>query len=127
MPRQARLSRGWYGRIASVALVTLSALAAYEMRYTPSSPGFSEHFLTIVDTKAFPELPELVVRSHYTGIANVDYGLRFLVAAFLPGAAGFVKEFQVLQAYFLISFFAIISIHAVEAGRRANKRAWTYQ
>lgn len=126
MSRQARLSRGWYGRVASATLFGLSILATYEMRYTPASPGFSEHFVTIVDTKKYPERLELAIRSHYTGIANLDYGLRFLVAAFLPGAAGFVREFQVLQAYFLVSFFPIISIYAVEAGRRGNKRAWTY-
>ena len=123
---QQMQSRGWFGRVAAATFIGLSILATYEMRFTPSSPGWGEKFTDIVDSMRFPEQPELAIRSRYTSIPTLDYGLQFLVAAFLPGAAGFTKEFQVLQAYFLISFFPIIAIYSVEAGRRGNKRAWTY-
>jgi len=115
-----------FGKVAAATFIALSLLATYEMRITPSAPGWGEKLVDIVGTKGFSERPELLLRSRYTGIASVDYGLQFLVAAFLPGAAGFVKDFQVLQAYFLVSFFSIISIYSVEAGRRGNRRAWTY-
>ena len=119
-------SRGWFGRVAVTTFVGLSILATYEMRFTPAAPGWGQNFADIVDSMKFPEQPELAIQSRYTSITSLDYGLRFLVAAFLPGAAGFAKEFQVLQAYFLVSFFPIIAIYSVEAGRRGNKRAWTY-
>ena len=126
MPQQAALSRGWFGQLATAIFIALSALAAYEMRYTPAAPGWSENFNKIVDAMHYPEKPDLTIRSQYTGITSLDYGLQFLVAAFLPGAAGFFPEMQLLQAYFLLSFFAIISIYSVEAGRIGAKGSWIY-
>lgn len=98
-PQQGRLSRGWFGKMAAAIFIALAALATYELRITPSAPGWHLEFANIVEARKLPEQPELLLRTEYTGIASVDLGLQYLVAAFLPGAAGFVKDFEVLQAY----------------------------
>ncbi|KAF2644487.1 hypothetical protein P280DRAFT_374743, partial [Massarina eburnea CBS 473.64] len=57
----------------------------------------------------------------YTGIDGMDTFLQTLVTCFLPGVVGMDKGFQVLQMYFLVEFFPIITIFCVESGRAGNR------
>lgn len=117
-------SRGWPGRFAVLFFISLSALAVKEMRLSDAAAAVNDHMPAVVGSRIFPDKKHHL-REHYTGIASLDYGLQFLVAAFLPGAAGWDKGFQIQQIYFLVSFFAIIVTLSVEAGRKGNTRGWT--
>lgn len=114
-------TRRWLVNTAYITFSVLSAIALYEMRIKPGSYGFDTRFEAIVKARAFSEAPNLIIRENYTGISSIDYGLSFLVAAFLPGVAGFSREFQVQQIYFLFSFFPLITIYNIEAGRNSLK------
>ena len=117
-------SRGWPGRFAALFFLSLSILAAKEMRLGEVASALSEPMEAVVNSLTFPD-NKYHLRENYTGIAPLDFGLRFLVAAFLPGVAGWDKGFQIQQIYFLVSFFSIIAIWSVEAGRKRNARALT--
>lgn len=110
--------------MASAVLLALSATATYYMRLNHSAGlAVGEHFTTLAQTEnfIFPD-SEIVLRRSYTGIAAVDTGLSFLVAAFLPGASGLNKAFQLQQAHFLFSFMPVLAILSVEASRERNVR-----
>lgn len=117
-------SRGWSGRLAALFFLSLSLLAAKEMRLSGAASAVSGPMEAVVTSLNFPD-NEYRLRENYTGIAPLDFGLRFLVAAFLPGVAGWDKGFQIQQIYFLVSFFTIIAIWSVEAGRKRNSLALT--
>jgi hypothetical protein len=68
---------------------------------------------------------DVPVRSHYTGIRWFDFGLTFLVVAFTAGAGALDTGFWIHQLYFLVSFFAVISIWTVEACRDGNQKRYT--
>ena len=118
------LSRGWPGRFAALFFLSLSMLALKEMRLGKTASAVSEPMETVVKTLTFPDNKHRL-RETYTGIGPLDFGLRFLVAAFLPGVAGWDKGFQIQQIYFFASFFPIIAILSVEAGRKRNALALT--
>lgn len=117
-------SRGWPGYFAALFFASLSILAAYGMRFGQAASAVSEPMEAVANSLTFPD-NKVRLREKYTGIAPLDYGLRFLVAAFLPGVAGWDKGFQLQQIYFLFSFFPIISTWSVEAGRKGNTLALT--
>lgn len=76
----------------------------------------------IAKTARFSE-HDLPLRTTYTGITLLDNGLAFLVAAFMNGAAGWDRGFFVLLVYFLLSFFPIVAIWAIESCRKRNSLA----
>ncbi|KAI7717532.1 hypothetical protein KC353_g4500 [Hortaea werneckii] len=107
--------------------VLLAALAVREMRIGPVSSKVGEMFEPAVSANYIQAYDNIQLRKRYTGIEPVDYGLRFLVVAFLPGATGVPDPGQKLQqAYFLLSFFPVVAIMSVEAGRRVNHRTLIY-
>jgi len=123
MPQKS-YSRGWPGRFAALYFLSLSILAAKDMRLSEVALAVSEPMEAVVNSLTFPD-NKYRLQEYYTGIAPLDFGLRFLVAAFLPGVAGWDKGFQIQQIYFLVSFFSIIAIWSVEAGRKRNALALT--
>ncbi|KAI7208543.1 hypothetical protein KC333_g9100 [Hortaea werneckii] len=107
--------------------VLLAALAVREMRIGPVCSKVGEMFEPAVSANYIQAYDNIKLRKRYTGIEPVDYGLRFLVVAFLPGATGVPDPGQKLQqAYFLLSFFPVVAIMSVEAGRRVNYRTLIY-
>lgn len=116
--------RGWPGRFAAIFFLSLSILAAKEMRLGEVASAMSEPIEAVVKSLAFPD-NKYRLQETYVGIAPLDFGLRFLVVAFLPGVAGWDRGFQIQQMYFLVSFFPIIAIWSVEAGRKRNVLALT--
>jgi hypothetical protein len=116
--------RGWPGRFAAIFFLSLSILAAKEMRLSEAASAISEPNEAVVNSLAFPD-NKYRLQKTYVGIAPLDFGLRFLVVAFLPGVAGWDRGFQIQQMYFLVSFFPIIAIWSVEAGRKRNVLALT--
>lgn len=115
------VSRQWL--MCSIFL-GFSLVAAYYMRF--SSPA--EAVGSVMEDVLRPEpfiFPEKAIelRRDYCGIKAIDFPLSFLVAAFLPGADGWNKPFQLQQAYFLFSFFPVLAVFNVEAGRTKNTGA----
>lgn len=93
------------------------------MRMGPASQAAGKHFKAVMEPGDYrwPESGRLL-RRDYTGIAAVDFGLSFLVAAFYPGVrgAGMNGAFEQQQPYFLMSFGPILAAMSVEAGRSRN-------
>ena len=112
-------SRGWKGYAATGFFITMSLIALKEMRLSDVAMSVSKPMEDVTTTLKFPDHDQ-TLRTKYTGIPSLDYGLGFLVAAFLPGASGWNSNALVQQIYFLVSFFPIISISSVEAGRKGN-------
>lgn len=123
MAKQAD-SRGWLGYLTALFFLSLSLLAVKEMRLGTASFAVQDPMEAAVHSLTFPDRKQRL-RDSYTGIVGLDFGLRYLVSAFLPGVAGWDKGFQIQQIYFLISVFTIISIWSVEAGRKRNSIALT--
>lgn len=86
--------------------------------------GLDKRLNVIVDALHYPERPDITIRTHYTGIAGLDYGLRFLVTVFLPSVAPFTEFQQVQLGNFLFAFFPLVVIFSVEASRRGSCGAW---
>lgn len=124
MANQQIIDRGWLRPLLTTAFPLLSAIALFEIMIHPQMYGLQERLNVIVSTTRYPEHSEVVVRSHYTGIVSLDYGLRTLVLAFLPGAAPFNEQQQVQMAYFFFSFFPLLAIMNVEATRYGSGGAW---
>lgn len=108
------------------ACLFLTCLATYYMRLGPAAAASGKYFEAVAQPGEF-SWPEggLLLRRHYTGIAPLDFGLSFLVAAFFPGVrgAGMNGAFEQQQPYFLTAFTPIIAAFSVEAGRPRN--AWS--
>ncbi|CZS91060.1 uncharacterized protein RCO7_01423 [Rhynchosporium graminicola] len=118
-------SRGWRSTSATLFFTCLSLIALKEMGGT--AVKINESMVSLATTLKYPESDQ-TLRKTYTGIESLDYGMRHIVAAFLPGVAGWDINTQVQQIYFLASFFPIISIWSVEAGRQGNASSflrWT--
>lgn len=100
----------------------LSAIATYYMRIVPESFGVSKVFEQIIKTRKFTQ-NGLALRTEYTGISGVDQALSFLVVAFMPAAGNFDPGSYLQALHFLMSFFPMVSIWAVESCRKRNQGA----
>ncbi|KAK5162735.1 uncharacterized protein LTR77_011218 [Saxophila tyrrhenica] len=107
--------------VCYATFVGLAVLATYYMRLSPPSNAAGGFFALITEPKpfVFPET-DIVLRRTYTGLGPVDMFLSFLVAAFLPGAAGIDRAFQLQQIHFLFSFLPVITVWSVEAARKGS-------
>ena len=112
---------GW---LAAGVFILLSMLATYYMRVATNLAGVGEKMEYINQIKSFPD-NGIPLRTIYTGIGPLDTFFSFLVSAFLSGAAGWDRGFYVLQSYFLVSFFPIVTIFSIESCRKRNHLALT--
>jgi hypothetical protein len=119
-------SRGFSGVMFGLVFLALAGLGLREMRLSHVSPKVGELMETAINSPYIQEYGNIELRRHYTGIAGVDLGLQFLVVAFLPGVLNIDLGVKLQQAHFLISFFPIIAIICVEAGRARNKWSLLY-
>jgi len=117
-------SRGWVGTFTAFLFISMSILAAKEMRLSKESLSVGEPMAAAASTLSFPDNGR-PLRASYTGIEPADAGLRFLVIAFLPAAAGWDKGSQIQQIYFLVSFFSVVSLWSIESTRNNNARGLT--
>lgn len=119
-------SRGSSGVLFGLVFLALAGLALREMRLSHVSPKVGELMETAINQLFIKEFGNIELRRHYTGIASVDLGLQYLVVAFLPGVLDIDLGVKLQQAHFLISFFPVIAIICVEAGRTRNKWSLLY-
>lgn len=124
-----------YNTLITLTFLLISALSLWVMRIDTALNDVPADFLPQVESgylKPFPAissssssssleqhqpLPPLHLRKHYTGIAALDEFLAFLVAAFVAGPAGLDPGIRLQQVHFLVSFYAIAAVWAVEASR----------
>ncbi|OAP57534.1 hypothetical protein AYL99_08272 [Fonsecaea erecta] len=116
--------RNGTGYLFAAIFAALSLLAVYMLRIASIRSGVADKMEHITTINQFIEHP-LRLRTTYTGLAPLDKGLSFLVAAFMNGAAGWDQGFFVFMMYFLFSFFPIVAIWAIESCRERNGLAWT--
>jgi hypothetical protein len=113
------VSRGWIGYLAGGFFIGMSIWAVFEMRLSKASASVDLPMKMTTNTLQFP-YGQQRLRNVYTGFGPLDYGLSFLVTAFLPAVAGWDKGLQIQQIYFLFSVFPIFSFFSVESVRKSN-------
>ncbi|KAI0885507.1 uncharacterized protein GGS22DRAFT_161091 [Annulohypoxylon maeteangense] len=101
-----------------LAFSIFAAVFTYLMRVDTVINEVPTNFHPVVETSTFENGTPLVTQ--YTGVKAVDELAKFLVAAFLAGPAGWDVGVKAQQAYFLMNFFAVVSVWAVESSRRRN-------
>jgi hypothetical protein len=118
MANAFQASRTW---LTTTVFLSMSAVATYYMRIGPASSASGDYFAQILEPEPFM-FPDsgVLLRRTYTGIDAIDTFLSFLVAAFLPGASGENKAFQLQQIHFLFSFLPVIAVWSVEAARKVS-------
>lgn len=119
-------SRGVSGYLFGLIFLALALWAVREIRIGPVSTKMGTLMEPAVNSKIIKEYGNLEHRKRYTGIEGLDMGLQFLVVAFLPGVLDLDLGVKLQQAYFLLSFFPIIAVLCVEAGRARNKWSLLY-
>ena len=115
-------SRGVAGWLFAIAYLICSVLAFFEIRYAAVKTGLADDIATVVETRRLIDR-DVPLRSSYTGVASLDEGISTLVAAFIAGPTGWDKGFQLHMFYFLVSFFPVMAVWAVESVRKANRGA----
>ncbi|KAH4127099.1 hypothetical protein HBH68_065640 [Parastagonospora nodorum] len=105
-----------------ITFALLSAAGAWFMRVSLILYDAPKDFLEVVQAGVYPN--GTPIKKDYTGLAPLDEGLSFLVAAFLPGAAGWNETFYWQQFHFLIQITGLIAIMNVEACRERNSASW---
>ncbi|KAK4445402.1 hypothetical protein QBC34DRAFT_413167 [Podospora aff. communis PSN243] len=109
--------------LATLALVTISAFSFWTMRIRAATEGFPVGFNEdVFERKLLADGTPL--KTAYTRISSVDNVLSMLVAAFIPGSAGWLPEFQAQQIYFLAQFSAMVAVMTVESHRVRNQGRW---
>ncbi|KAH8724808.1 hypothetical protein GQ44DRAFT_772845 [Phaeosphaeriaceae sp. PMI808] len=111
-----------YNTLLLVVLALLSAGGAWFMRIYLIINDGPVDFVNVVASGT--HLNGVPIKKHYTGIGPLDDGLAFLVAAFIPGAAGWNETFYWQQVHFLSQFATISAIQNVEACRQRNGGSW---
>ena len=111
-------------RFFYVAYSLLALGAAYFMRISPTSLHSGTYFEDISKGGDwyFPGT-KVSLRRDYTGVASIDTGLAFLVAAFTPASSGWTPVMRLQLLYFLLNFTAVIATWAVESERTRNSWA----
>ncbi|KAK6951197.1 hypothetical protein Daesc_007728 [Daldinia eschscholtzii] len=103
-----------------LAFAGLSAISTWFMRVETVAKGVPINFNTVLETGHFDN--GTPVETNYTGIKAIDEIAKFLVIAFLEGTAGWDAGVYTQQLYFLLQWFAIVSVWSIESNRRRN--AW---
>ncbi|KEF58274.1 uncharacterized protein A1O9_06200 [Exophiala aquamarina CBS 119918] len=123
-PAKVLPARGSFSTVVLTGIfVALSVVAAQLIRVATVNNGVSHDLDQIVSARRFLDRG-IDLRADYTGIAPVDQGIGTLIAAFMAGPAGWDVGFQVQMAYFLVSFFSVISIWSIESVRKRNELAF---
>lgn len=115
-------SRGPMDHVFLAIYAILACIGLYYIRIDSSNTIVPIALQSISTSGTWKEYGhDLPVRLQYTGIKWLDFGLAFVVTAFLPGAGSLDAGFWIQQLYFLINFFAVVSLWTIEASRRRNK------
>ncbi|KAI0892223.1 hypothetical protein F4806DRAFT_479875 [Annulohypoxylon nitens] len=101
-----------------LAFSSLAALFTYLMRVDTVLNEVPLNFSTVVETATLGNGTPLI--THYTGIKVIDELAKMLVTAFLTGTAGWDIGVKAQQAYFLMNWFAVVVMWAVESSRTRN-------
>ncbi|OAL56022.1 FAD-binding domain-containing protein [Pyrenochaeta sp. DS3sAY3a] len=105
--------------LATLFFVGLTCLAYWGMHIRTA--GIQAEWTNVIAVGFGKGRPHL--KKAYTGNVSVDEVMQFLVSSFLPGVAAWDPSFYLLQLYFLVSLFPIISVWTVEACRKRHSMA----
>ena len=106
--------------LSTLAFAALSAFHLWKMRILPPLEDIPVGFTaSVFENQLLANGAPMKTR--YTGIAPIDIELSMLVAAFVPGTAGWDPVFRQQQIYFLFQFFAVCCIMAIESHRASNR------
>ncbi|KAI0833112.1 hypothetical protein F5Y06DRAFT_182414 [Hypoxylon sp. FL0890] len=111
-------SRRPFNALFLLGFLGLAAVSAWLMRIETVLNDVPVNFQPVVESAAFENGTPLETR--YTGIKAVDETVKFLVAAFLAGTAGWDAGAKAQQTYFIMNWFAVVCFWSVEACRRRN-------
>jgi len=124
-PAKALPGRGGFAVVLLTSIfIVLSGLGALLIRVSTLRSGVSDDLAQIVSTRRFIDR-DIALRADYTGIGLIDQGLGTLIAAFMAGPAGWDVGFQVQMAYFLVSWYSVLSIWSIESLRKRNEMSYT--
>ncbi|KAI1087365.1 hypothetical protein F5B19DRAFT_475936 [Rostrohypoxylon terebratum] len=101
-----------------LAFSSSAALFTYLMRVDTVANNIPSNFQAVIETATLENGTPLVTQ--YTGITVVDELAKILVTAFLAGTAGWDVGVKAQQAYFLLNWFPVVVIWAVESSRTRN-------
>lgn len=114
---KSRGRNGWY---FMAFYLLCSLLVHYGMWIRSAEYGLDAHFGGILMTGTFPYDSNFPLKRTYCGIGFIDNYLTFLSAAYMPGLAGWDKNFGTLQMYFLGMLIPPIAVWSVESCRKRN-------
>ncbi|RYP77468.1 hypothetical protein DL769_003422 [Monosporascus sp. CRB-8-3] len=120
-------SRRPFNSAIALTFWAIAAASLWLMRVEPALNGVPAGFTERLE-RGVLEDGTTPLRTRYTGVAGIDAALAGLAAAFVAGPAGFDAGVRAQQMHFLISFFAVVAVWAVEASRRRSAGravAWT--
>jgi hypothetical protein len=112
-------SRGTSGYLWGTAFLVCAAVAVFEIRIASVQSGVSEKLDLILAKNHFIEHP-MALRTRFFGIEAVDKILTWLTAVFMNASAGWDQAFFVQAAYFLTSFFPVLTMFLIESCRERN-------
>ncbi|RYP81901.1 hypothetical protein DL770_005757 [Monosporascus sp. CRB-9-2] len=116
-----------FNALVALAFWAIAAASLWLMRVETALNDVPAGFMEQLE-RGILEDGTMPLRTRYTGVAGLDAALAGLVAAFVAGPAGFGAGVRAQQMHFLISFFAVVAVWAVEASRRRSAGravAWT--
>jgi hypothetical protein len=106
--------------LSTLGFVAITGFSLWTMRIRTAMEGCPIDFnQDVFEKKRLADGSPL--KTTYTWISPVDYLVSMLVAAFVPGSAGWLPAFQLQQIYFLAQFSAVVAIMTVESHRVKNQ------
>jgi hypothetical protein len=108
-----------YNAVLLTTFALLSVAGAWFMRIYLALSDAPVGFLDALEAGAHPNGTPM--KKDFTGLKIFDEGISLLVAAFLPGAAGWNEAAYWQQFHFLLQITPIIAIMNVEACRERNQ------
>jgi hypothetical protein len=106
--------------VSILGFVALAGYCFWTMRVRTTMEGVPVDFnVDVFERKLLADGSSLTTK--YTGLPPFDMVLSMLVAAFIPGSAGWLPAFQLQQMYFLAQFSAVCFVMTVESHRVRNQ------
>lgn len=111
-----------YNAVLLTTFVLISMAGAWFMRISLVLKDAPVGFLGMLESGMHPN--GVPMKEDYTGVYFIDKGLSLLVAAFLPGPAGWNEVYYWQQFHFLPQLVGIITVMTVESCRGRNQGSW---
>jgi hypothetical protein len=108
-----------YNTVLLTTFALISMAGAWFMRISPVLNDAPVGFNDMIEFGVHPN--GVPMKKNFTGLSYLDNWFSFLVAAFLPGSAGWNEVYYWQQFHFLPQVIALIAIMTVESCRERNQ------